>query len=145
MICELFEGYRAEETYLTWRTPLLRQELYKRKVNESSQLLIDGLRHEFGVETPVNLELAVELYEKAYRLHFNAGAFCRRLVLLRKLTPEAVGNCDDIVYDLLRCMTRSNDLVISTLWLDLIRKGNSFKGRVLQLLQLRLNAAPTDP
>jgi len=107
-------------------------------------LLIGALRCEYGVDCPKDIEKALALYEKAYRLHLNSAAFCRRLCLLKKQNPESISNCDEIVYELLRCISRSSDIIISNLWLDIVHKGDQIKTRVLQLIHRHLTKNPED-
>jgi len=130
--------------YLTWRTPPLLREFYKRKLDESTWLLTEALRHEYGVDYTKNVEKALALYEKAYSLHMNSTAFCKRLCLLKRRSPESIGSCDEVVYELLRCMNRSNDIIISNLWNDIGRRSSLFRARVIRLIQRRLSRNPED-
>jgi hypothetical protein len=97
------------------------------------------------VERNKNLEKALACYDKAYRLHFNVIAFCKRLSLLIKESPESIGNCDEVMYEYLRCTLRNSCIISESLWVEGARKINSFNGRIQQLLQQHLNADATDP
>ena len=43
-ICQVLDSFDAAQYYLTWRTPLFLQELGKYKLDESTALLLEGLR-----------------------------------------------------------------------------------------------------
>lgn len=73
-----------------------------------------------------DLSKAMGFYQLAIDLHMNLVAFCKKMCLARKHNPEQLTSCDELVYEFMKCLTHSSDIVAANLWSDLSKQPISF-------------------